>query len=158
MKGTYFIATIFICSLLIACAVIQSNGAGSRNDAKLITPRNLNDIAGIEWNLMKMTKDHQAIALVQDSKTTFACDQDGKVNGKATINRYSGDLKLKDDGEIIWSKAFIMTRMAGPPELMEQEQNFTRALMQTTRMYLKDSQLVLKNQDSSTILEFEPNN
>ena len=107
---------------------------------------------------MQMTKDHEAIALVQDSKTTFTCDQDGKVSGKATINRYSGNLKLKDDGEIIWSKAFIMTRMAGPPELMEQEQNFTRSLMQTTRMYLKDSHLVLINQDSSTILEFEPVN
>ena len=160
MKGTYFIATIFIfiCSLLIACAAFQSNSAGPGNDAKLITPRNLTDITGIEWNLMQMTKDHEAIALVQDSKTTFTCDQDGKVSGKATINRYSGNLKLKDDGEIIWSKAFIMTRMAGPPELMEQEENFTRSLMQTTRMYLKDSHLVLINQDSSTILEFEPVN
>jgi len=155
MKGTYFIATIFICSLLIACAAIQSDSAGTRNNVKLITPRNLNDITGIEWNLMQMTKDREAIALVQDSKTTFTCDQDGKVTGKATINRYSGNLKLKDDGEIIWSKAFIMTRMAGPPELMEQEENFTRSLMQTTRMYLKNSHLVLKNQDSSTILEFE---
>jgi heat shock protein HslJ len=158
MKGTYFIATIFICSLLIACAAIQSNSAGAGKDVKLSTPRNLSDIAGIEWNLVQMTINHEAIALVQDSKSTLACNQDGKVSGKATINRYSGNLKLEDDGEIIWSKAFIMTRMAGPPELMEQEQNFTRALMQTTRMYLKNSHLVLKNQDSSTILEFEPVN
>ncbi|CAB1057554.1 hypothetical protein D1BOALGB6SA_2307 [Olavius sp. associated proteobacterium Delta 1] len=105
-----------------------------------------------------MTKDNETIALVKDSKTTFACDENGRVSGKATLNRYSGNLKLQDDGEIIWSKAFIMTRMAGPPELMQQETDFTRALMQTSRMYLKDSQLVLKDQDSSTILEFEPIN
>ena len=87
MKNTYFIATVFIGSLLIACAAIQSNSAGPGNDGNLITPRNLNDVDGIEWNLVRMTKDHEAIALVQDSKTTFACDQDGKVTGKATINQ-----------------------------------------------------------------------
>ena len=140
---------------IFACAANQSNGAGAKIDGKQITSQNLNDIAGFEWNLKQMTKDHETIALVKDSQTTFACDENGRVAGKATINRYSGDLKLQDDGEIIWSKAFIMTRMAGPPELMQQETNFTQALMQTTRMYLKDSKLVLLNEDQSTLLEFE---
>ena len=140
---------------IFACAANQSNSTGTKIDGKLITPQNLNDITGIEWNLKQMTKDNETIALVKDSKTTLACDENGRVAGKATINRYSGDLKLQDDGEIIWSKAFIMTRMAGPPELMQQETDFTQSLMQTSRMYLKDSKLVLLNEDQSTLLEFE---
>ena len=65
------------------------------------------------------------------------------------------NLKLQDDGEIIWSKTFIMTRMAGPPELMQQEADFTQALMQTSRIILNDSKLVLMSDDRSNLLEFE---
>jgi heat shock protein HslJ len=46
--------------------------------------------------------------------------------------------------------------MAGPPELMQQETDFTQALMQTSRIYLKASKLVLKSNNGSTVLEFIP--
>jgi len=145
----HYFGQIFICSLffIFACA-------GTKIDGQRITYQNLSDIAGIEWRLKQMTKDNKKFALVKDSQTTFACDENGRVSGKATLNRYSGNLKLQDDGEIIWSKAFIMTRMAGPPELMQQEADFTEALMQTSRMILNDSKLVLKSNDGSTVLEF----
>ena len=130
--------------------------AGTKIDGQLITPQNLKDIAGTEWHLKQMTKDNKKFGLVKDSQTTFACDENGRVSGKATLNRYSGNLKLQDDGEIIWSKAFIMTRMAGPPELMQQEADFTEALLQTSRIYLKASKLVLKSNNGSTVLEFNP--
>ena len=149
---------IFALLLIVACAGTQSNDSGSQSDGKLITPLNLKDITGIEWNLMQMTKDHESIELVADSQTTFSCDENGIVFGKSTINQYSGNLELQEDGEIIWSKAFIMTRMAGPPELMQQESSFNMALKQTSRMYLKESKLFLKSRDSSTILEFEQKN
>ena len=55
----------------------------------------------------------------------------------------------------IWSKAFGMTRMAGPPEMMEQEAKFMQALPQTSRIYLKGSQLILASEDKSTGLEFQ---
>ena len=153
----HYSKAIFIFSLLFifACAGTQNNSAGTKTNGKLITPQNLNDITGIEWNLTQLTKDNVSIALVKDSKTTFACDKDGRVTGKATLNQYSGNLKLQDDGEIIWSKAFIMTRMAGPPELMQQETDFTQALMQTSRIFLKESKLVLMSDDQSNLLEFE---
>ena len=153
----HYSKAIFIFSLLFifACAGTQNNSAGTKTNGNLITPQNLNDITGIEWNLTQLTKDNVSIALVKDSKTTFACDKDGRVTGKATLNQYSGNLKLQDDGEIIWSNAFVMTRMAGPPELMQQETDFTRALMQTSRIFLKKSKLVLINEDLSNLLEFE---
>ena len=146
---------VFGILFIIACAGTQGNGGGTGTDGKLITPQNLNDISGVEWNLTQMKKDSDTISLVENSKTTFACDEKGNVTGKATINRYSGNLQLQDDGEIIWYKAFIMTRMAGPPELMQQEADFTQALMKTSRMYLKDSGLVLTSEDRSTMLEFK---
>jgi heat shock protein HslJ len=132
--------------------------AGTQIDGKMITPQNINDIAGIEWHLKQMTKNNEIITLVKDSQTTFACDENGRVAGQATLNRYSGNLNFQDDGEIIWTKAFIMTRMAGPPQLMQQEADFTQALMQTSRMILDDSKLVLKSTDGSTVLEFHSAN
>jgi len=137
--------------LVFACA-------GTKIDGKMITPQNINDIAGIEWHLKQMTRNNVIIALVKDSQISFACDENGRVSGKATLNRYSGNLELKDDGEIIWSKALIMTRMAGPPQLMQQEADFTQALLQTSRIILNDSKLVLKSSSGSTVLEFHSAN
>jgi len=147
----FFIVTPLV---VLACAANQSVD-GTANDGQLITPQNLNSIAGLEWNLTQMTKDKSTIALVKGSQTTFACTPDGGVTGKATLNRYSGNLTLQADGEIVWSKAFIMTRMAGPPELMRQEADFSQTLVKTSRMHLKDSILVLTSEDRSYRLEFE---
>ena len=140
--------------LFFGCAANQSKSSGKALDGILITPDLLNKITGIEWQLTKMILDNKSIDLVANSKTTFLCDDNGRVSGVATLNRYSGNLKLLPDGEIVWNKAFIMTRMAGPPELMQQEADFTQALMKTSRMFLNGSKLALRSQDSSTLLQF----
>ena len=151
MKPSISLMIGFGLLFILGCA-----GTPKNKDGRLITPQHMTGVAGIEWLLTRMTKGNETIALVKDSQTTFTCDENGRVSGQATINRYSGSLKLQNDGKIIWSKAFIMTRMAGPPELMQQEANFTRALMQTSQMMLRNSKLVMKSEDGSTILEFEP--
>lgn len=156
MMKPYAIVFIGISTLLlVACAGARPEGAATVPAGRPVTAEGLGQISGVQWHLTKMTLDNKSITLVQNSETTFACDEKGNVTGKATINRYSGNLKLQDDGEIIWNKAFIMTRMAGPPELMQQEALFTQALMKTSRMLLNDSKLALRSQDNSTVLEFE---
>jgi heat shock protein HslJ len=157
MKKHSTIALIIFGALLfLACAASRSSSTGTMSGGTLVTPKLFNKITGIQWQLTKMLLDNKSIDLVENSKTTFACDDSGRVSGVASINRYSGSLKLLPDGEIVWNKAFIMTRMAGPPKLMQQEANFTQALMKTYRMFLNDSNLALRSQDNSTVLEFEP--
>lgn len=141
-------------STLLACAGTQTGGTGMKTDAIQITPQRLKDITGIEWHLTKMKMNHKSIALIEDSKNSFSCDKKGNVTGVATINRYFGNFNLKENGEIVWSNAFGMTRMAGPPELMKQEAAFMQALHQTSRMYLEVSTLTLISEDESTALEF----
>ncbi len=141
-------------STLLACAGTQTGGPGTKNDAVLISPQRIDDITGIKWHLTKMKMDNKSIPLIVDTKNTFSCDADGKVVGVATINRYFGNFNLKENGDIVWNKAFGMTRMAGPPELMEQEAAFMQALPQTARLYLKASKLILISKDESTTLEF----
>ena len=144
-------------STLLACSGIQPEVTETQTDAMQITPRQLKDIAGIEWHLKIMKIDNESIPLIEDTKNTFSCDENGKVAGVASLNRYFGNFSLKEGGEIIWSKAFGMTRMAGPPELMEQEAKFMQALPQTSRIYLKKEMLVLISTDNSTVLEFQEN-
>jgi heat shock protein HslJ len=146
--------TIVICGLLIACSAIHPQKAGREPDGMLITPQQLKNIVGQEWHLLEMTRDNDPVALVENSKMTFSCSGEGQVTGVATINRYFGNLKLTEDGEIVWNKAFGMTRMAGPPELMQQEAAYMGALIKTSRMYLKEAKLVLRNKDRSYLLEF----
>jgi len=143
--------------VMLACAGTQPGETETKTDAMQITPRQLKDIAGIEWHLKIMKIDNESIPLIEDAKNTFACDENGKVAGVASLNRYFGNFSLKEDGEIIWSKAFGMTRMAGPPELMAQEAKFMQALPQTSRIYLKKEMLVLISADNSTVLEFQDN-
>lgn len=142
-------------STLLACAGTQSGGTGTKTNAMQITPQRIKDITGVEWHLKKLIADNKSIPLIEDTKNSFSCDEDGKVAGVASINRYFGNFTLKEDGEIFWSKAFGMTRMAGPPELMEQEAKFMQALSQTSHIYLKGSQLILASKDKSTRLEFQ---
>ena len=142
-------------STLLACAGTQSGGTGTKTNAMQITPQRIKDITGVEWHLKKLITDNKSIPLIEDTKNSFSCDENGKVAGVASINRYFGNFTLKEDGEIFWSKAFGMTRMAGPPELMEQETKFMQALPQTSRIYLKGSQLILASKDKSTRLEFQ---
>ena len=154
MKLYATVMTVFGLLSVFACAGTQSGGTGTKDDAALITPQRLKDIAGIEWHLTKMEMADKSISLVENSKTTFSCDEDGKVAGVATINRYFGNFNLKENGDIVWNKAFGMTRMAGPPELMEQEAAFMQALPQTAQLYLKASKLILISKDEFTTLEF----
>lgn len=142
-------------STLLACTGTQSGGTGTKTNAMQIIPRRIKNITGVEWHLKKMIRDSKPIPLILDTKNTFSCDEDGKVAGVASINRYFGNFTLKEEGEVIWSKAFGMTRMAGPPDLMEQEAKFMQALPQTSRIYLKGSQLILASEDKSTWLEFQ---
>jgi len=143
-----------ICSLLFACTGVHPQKAGAEAEGVLITPKQLKNIVGLEWHLIKMTLNSDPIPLVENSKVTFSCSSEGEVAGLATINRYFGNLKVNEDGGIIWNKAFGMTRMAGPPELMKQESAYMDALTKTSRMYLNDSKLELRNKDRSYVLEF----
>jgi len=142
-------------AVLLACAGTQSSGTGNKTDSTQITPQRIGDIAGIEWHLKSIKMDNKSITLIKDTQITFSCDGKGKAAGVASINRYFGSFRLREDGEIAWSKAFGMTRMAGPPELMAQETKFMQALPLTTRIYLKNEKLQLISTDQSTRLEFE---
>ena len=58
---------------------------------------------------------------------TFGAD--GRVSGRATVNRFAGPYSL--DGDVLTMGPLAGTLMAGSPEAMEQEQRLHRALART---------------------------
>ena len=78
----------------------------------------------------------------------------GRAGGAASINSYFGTANVHADGAIAWPAPFGSTRMAGPPELMDQEAAYLEALARTERWRLDGAGLVLESADGRTRLTF----
>ena len=128
--------------------------AGDRNGGGM-DQFSLKTISGIDWQLVRLDMAASEMKPAGDTLITFSCTPDGEVTGVASINRYSGNMETDGDRILRWSP-FRVTRMAGPPDLMRQEDQFIRALPQTTRFYPFGEKLVFENQARGVRLEFAP--
>ena len=148
---------IIVCALILQSCASGQPGAGQPGaKGTRMTSQNLSTIENAEWLLEKMVLDNQEIAMIKDSIISFSYRGERKVAGKASINQYFGNFEINDKGDISWQKTkFGMTRMAGPPNLMDQETAYMKALAGTDRMYHMDSTLVLENKDGSNLLQFK---
>ena len=113
-------------------------------------------VRNVEWTLVRLVVRGQELPLVEGSVATFLIDDADRVAGRASVNRYAGTLApLMPVGEIRWmSPGFAVTKMAGPPELMRQEDAFLLALGQTTHVEVVGERLVLRSEDGAMRLEF----
>jgi len=110
---------------------------------------------GTEWRLTDWIVNGAPRQLVADSNVTIAFDPSGKLSGNASINSFSGSFRFDADGRLQWPRAgFVLTRMAGPPELMAQERAFLESLRRTVHYHADGQQLVLESASKSVVLTF----
>ena len=110
---------------------------------------------GVEWKLARMVRDGKEVPLVPNSKVTANFHAAGRVAGAASVNRYFGSYKATAEGRIEWSPpGFGATRMAGRPELMQQEALFLDALAKVSTARMEGTRLLLANDDGSVELTF----
>jgi heat shock protein HslJ len=89
-------------------------------------------------------------ALVGDaSPPTLTFTREGHVAGTTGINRFSGAYAL--EGVVLTIGPVLMTRMAGPEHLMEQERLFTAALEGATAVLLEGDTLTLGGETPLTL-------
>jgi heat shock protein HslJ len=74
-----------------------------------------NAIAGTSWVVQELGG-----VVTTDPKPQLAFDEDGRVTGTTGVNRVMGRYEVADGLLTVADAA--TTRMAGPPEAMEQEQ------------------------------------
>ena len=106
----------------------------------------------MQWILQKMTIDGNEYDLAGE-RPFIEFSNNGKVSGFASINRYSGSMQVDGQGRVLWSP-FRSTRMAGPPELMDQESTFLQALPRTQRLRLEGIHLHAQSDDGQVELVF----
>ena len=110
---------------------------------------------GTEWRLTDWIVNGVPRQLVADSNVTIAFDPSGKLSGNASINSFSGSFRFDADGRLQWPRAgFVLTRMAGPPELMAQERAFLESLRRTVHYHADGQHLVLESANKSVVLTF----
>ena len=91
--------------------------------------------------------------VVGNPKSTLEVGDDGSVSGNSAINRFRGMARI--DGQTIEFGPLAMTRMAGPPELMNQESRFAKALSVAASYQIRDSTLEFLDGDGNIVLQFE---
>jgi heat shock protein HslJ len=84
-----------------------------------------------------------------DAALTFDAEQ-GSVSGSTGVNQLSGRAQVHD-GRVTLGP-FRMTRMAGPPEAMDEEQDLLRGLEDAVGFDLEPEQLRLLDADGGTLV------
>lgn len=77
---------------------------------------------------------------------------DGKVTGRGGVNRYHGGYEL--DGDKLTLSPVASTMMAGPPDAMEQEAAYFRALGSAASYSIEGDTLTLSDTGGESLLEF----
>jgi heat shock protein HslJ len=141
--------------LLIFVAFIGGCGSeqGTVESLTVITSENLSGIVDVQWMLEEMTIDGDKFQLTGE-RPLVKFERDGKVSGFASVNRFFGSMQIDDAGKVKWSNAFGSTRMAGPPERMEQESVFLEMLAKTDQLSIKGERLYAQSPEGRTKLVF----
>lgn len=107
-------------------------------------------LAGTSWRVTGYNNGKQAVASVlQDTRLGFAFANDGKVEGTAGCNRFTGT--YASDGAALSFGPLAATRMAcaKPEKIMEQEQQFLTALGTVATARFEGDRLELRAGDGA---------
>jgi heat shock protein HslJ len=107
----------------------------------------VNQAAGKEWALVSLNGE----PVVSDKPPTMKF-QRGKVAIFGGVNRLSGSYALIDNGSVTLGQ-LVSTKMAGPPDLMELERNFSKTMASVNGFHVNGNKLQLLS-GGSVVAEF----
>lgn len=135
----------FFLLFLAGIALVMLQG---REMARQNLPGGGSGMAGLEWRPVSIGD----AAIDADTAMFVRFAVDGSVNGNGGCNNFFGTLESTDDGVAIGELG--ATRMACPPEIMDQEQAFMQALQGATSFDIGDDSLRMFNSDNVLLAEF----
>lgn len=150
MKTTVQIFVILALMIVAGCQESQK----TQSTRIPITSDNFKTIAGMQWILQQMTVDGKAIELVGEKPFIQFDADENKVTGFASVNRFFGSVEINGEGHVQWPGPFGLTRMAGLPQQMKQEDAFLKALPRTNRLSKAGINLYAASADGQTKLVF----
>ena len=131
------LALAFSVTLFQGCVTSAGGGA----DAEASAP----SIEG-EWTVTEIGGKR----LVAATEVVLAFGSDGAFSGDSGVNRLRASYGL--EGGRLELSEIIATRMAGPPEVMEQESRLLAALRQARAVQISDDQLSLVDAEGEILV------
>lgn len=99
-----------------------------------------------EWQI----EDINGEGIIDSSNLTIAFDDKGQVYGSATCNRYGSSYELTDEGLSFGHS--LVTKMACPEALMNQEQKFLETFNEISQFEINENgALILKSNNGKTL-------
>jgi len=112
-------------------------------------------LPGTSWNVTGYNNGKGAVTtLVEGSMLTLEFGEDGTASGDAGVNTYNGPYTA--DRSAITIGPLALTKMAGDPALMEQEQAFIKALESSTQWKVIRGTLELREADGAAAVFADP--
>lgn len=108
------------------------------------------DLAG-RWDVRAVRRGHALERPTAGREPYLAFDAKGRVSGSGGINRFEGPART--NGDRLTLGPLGATRMAGPPEAMDDEAAFLGTLDDVAAYRLDGDSLVLLDQDGETMAE-----
>lgn len=100
-----------------------------------------------------LAEDIAGRGAIDRAQSTIEFQEDGSVSGSTAVNRYSGKATITGDRIVFGPLA--MTRMAGPPAMMDQEAKFNAALQQAAKFRFDGNGLLfLLDAESNDLVRF----
>ena len=124
----------FFLLFLAGIALVMLQG---RDMARQNMPAGGAAMTGIEWRPTLLGADQ----IAADSGLSVLFAIDGSIKGNGGCNKFFGSLQTTDDGLSVGELG--ATRMACPPEIMDREMAFMKALQETTQFEMGENSLQL---------------
>ena len=105
------------------------------------------------WVLDSFAGESMPVEALEDVTSEFTL-ADGTVTGSGGVNIFNGSYELS--GEDISFGPLAATKMAGPPEAMEQESRFFEALESAAHVELKGNKMTLSDDDDAVLMLLVP--
>lgn len=106
------------------------------------------------WNLQSYNDGNGGLVpILEDTEITANFDQEGNISGSSGCNNYSSTYQV--DGDQISIEMLIMTTMACPEEIMDQEAAYLKALQKAASFQILGTEMVMRDEQGEELLRYE---
>ena len=134
MKKIVILITMIVS--LIGCSNLQENQKNSPQAVSSVV-----EIMGIEYTLTN---------IFPGQGLTVGFDEAGRIFGYSGLNRFFGEVKIKDGA--IKVERLASTRMGGSREALIREDQYLTLLKNMTQINKKENELILSNENGEQLI------
>lgn len=111
-------------------------------------------LAGSSWNATGINNGKQAVvSTLAGSTVTLAFGPNGEASGSSGCNHYAGPYQAQGSG-ITFGRLAVTAMACADPAVMEQEQNYFKALATASTLRMEGDRLELRTADGALAVSF----